>query len=312
MTKISVVIPLYNKEPHVKRALDSILNQTIQNFEIIVIDDGSTDNSAQVVKSFSDPRIRLIMQENSGVSIARNKGIKEAKSELIAFLDADDEWTSNYLEIILRMREKYPCAGLYATSMKNEFMDNILMELDEKVKKLVPEEGLLLNYFQIYKNGHALFGTSSVTVPAKVFSEVGGFQAGCWWGEDADMWGRIALKYPIAYSSKVCAFYYQNVVNGSVERRKPVEIHPFIKTAREALNAGEVQYEIINDLNDYVRFLEMFTAKHNIKAGNKTPAFNLLIRNDIKLAYKKKLLRIILSTSFKNNFPWLSKAVLKR
>ena len=76
------------------------------------------------------------------------KAYNEAKSELIAFLDADDEWTPNYLETILRLREKYPCAGLYATSIKNEFIDNALTELDEEVRKLVPKEGLILNYFQ--------------------------------------------------------------------------------------------------------------------------------------------------------------------
>ncbi len=93
MPLISVVIPLYNKEPYIKRAIDSILAQKIQDYEIIVIDDGSTDKSAEVVKSFPDPRIRLIQQENAGVSAARNRGIEEAKAELIAFLDADDEWT---------------------------------------------------------------------------------------------------------------------------------------------------------------------------------------------------------------------------
>ncbi|MGB9938210.1 glycosyltransferase family 2 protein [Methanosarcina sp.] len=104
---VSVVIPVYNKEPHVKRALRSVLNQTVQDFEMIVINDRSTDKSLQEVKSFSDPRIRLISQENSGVSIACNRGIDEAKSELIAFLDADDEWIPDYLETILRLRESY-------------------------------------------------------------------------------------------------------------------------------------------------------------------------------------------------------------
>jgi len=309
VVKVSVVIPLYNKEPHIKRALHSVYNQTIQEFEVIVVNDGSTDKSAQVVKSFCDSRVKLIHQENAGVSVARNRGINESKSELIAFLDADDEWMPNYLETILRLRENYPHAGLYATSMKNEYIDNMLVKLEEESRNLVPKEGLLLNYFKIYKNGHSLFGASSVTIPRKIFLETGGFQAGFWWGEDIDMWGRIALKYPIAYSSQVCAIYYQNVANSAVERKKPVKVHHFVKTTREALELGRVPHEFVNDLKEYIKFLEMFTAKHDIKAGDRDLALKLLARSDIKLAYKKKLLRIIISTSIKNNFPNLAEHI---
>ena len=311
LTKFSVVIPLYNKEPHIKRALDSVLSQTIQDFEIIVVNDGSTDQSAQVVENLKNSKIRLISQDNTGVSVARNRGIDESKSELIAFLDADDEWMPDFLETILQLQKNYPFAGIYATSLKNEFMDNVLLELNDELIRLVPEEGLLTNYFKVYKTGHALFCSSSVAVPAKVFSEIGGFQAGFWWGEDVDMWGRIALKYPIAYSSQACSVYYQNVTNSAVERRCPVRTHPFIETAKRALKLGEVPPEIINDLEEYIKFLEMFTAKHNIKAGDKNLAIKLLARNDIKLAYKKKLLRIILSTNIKNNYPMISKVILK-
>ena len=91
-----VVIPLYNKEVYIKNTLNSVLAQTIKDFEIIVVNDGSTDKSAEVVKSLSDPRIRLINQVNAGVSVARNRGINEAKADLIAFLDGDDEWKTKF------------------------------------------------------------------------------------------------------------------------------------------------------------------------------------------------------------------------
>ena len=90
MPEVSTVIPLYNKGPHIERAIRSVLGQMFQDIEIIVIDDGSTYNGACVVKDISDPRIRLIQQENARVSAARNRGIKEANADLIAFLDADD------------------------------------------------------------------------------------------------------------------------------------------------------------------------------------------------------------------------------
>ncbi len=315
LIKFSVIIPLYNKEPHVKRALDSVINQTVQDFEIIVVNDGSTDKSADVVKTFSDARIRLINQKNAGVSVARNRGINEAKSELIAFLDADDEWMPDYLETILRLREKYPFAGLYATSLKTEFIDNVLMGKDEELRKLIPDEGLILNFFKVNLKeiSHKdIFYTSSVTVPKKIFLELGGFQTGFWWGEDIDMWGRIALKHPFAYSSQACAVYYQNVVNSAAYRRKPVKGHPLLNTGKEALKRGNVSPEIAKDFEEYLEFVEMCTAKHNVEAGDKNLAFNLLIRKDIKLSYKKLLISAIISTMIETNFPAFSQLLFRK
>jgi len=95
--KVSIVIPLYNKAPYVRRALDSIAVQTFADFEAIIVDDGSTDMGAAVVANYSDPRFRLIRQENAGPGAARNAGIAQAQGEFIAFLDSDDEWLPNYL-----------------------------------------------------------------------------------------------------------------------------------------------------------------------------------------------------------------------
>ncbi|WP_410510330.1 glycosyltransferase family A protein [Methanosarcina hadiensis] len=314
LVKFSVAIPLYNKEPHVKRALDSVINQTFQDFEIIVINDGSTDKSAEIVKSYSDSRIRLINQKNAGVSAARNRGISEARSELIAFLDADDEWTPDYLETVRRLREKYPDAGLYATSLKTEFIDNVLMDKEKELRKVIPDEGLILNFFKVNLKDIShkdIFYTSSVTVPKKIFSEIGGFKTGYWWGEDIDMWGRIGLKYPFAYSSKVCAIYYQNVVNGAAYKKKPVKGHPLLETAKEALKLGEVPRGIIKDLKEYMKFVEMCTAKHNAEAGERDLAFKLLARSDIKLAYKKILLSTIILSVIESNFPKFYKFYFK-
>ncbi len=280
-----------------------------------MVNDGSTDKSADIVKSFSDARIRLINQKNRGVSVARNRGIDEAKAELIAFLDADDEWMPNYLETILRLREKYQDAGLYATSLKTEFIDNVLMDKDKKLRKLIPDEGLILNYFKVNLKDVShkdIFYTSSVTVPKKIFSEIGGFQTGFWWGEDIDMWSRIALKYPFAYSSHACAIYYQNVVNSAAYRRKPVKGHPLLETGKEALKLGRVPPEIIKDLEEYMRFVEMCTAKHNIEAGDKNLALSLLRRNDIKLAYKKLLISTMFLTAIENNFSAFSQFMVKK
>lgn len=183
--------------------------------------------------------------------------------------------------------------------------------LDAELRKLVPEEGLTSDYFKIQRNRNYIFGTSTVAVPSKVFSEPGGFHAGYWWGEDIDMWCRIALKYPVAYTSQACATYFQNTVNSTVKKKKAIKTHPFVKTARKALNSGEVPREVIEDLTEYVNLIEMDTAIHDICIGGNSLAFSLLTRNDTSISSKTKLLHI-LSTYSKNNMAGSSKFISRK
>lgn len=106
--KVSVIIPVYNKEHYVFETLQSLLEQTFSDWEAIVIDDGSKDNSADIVKCIKDPRIQFFQQSNHGVSYTRNKGIEMARGEFIAFLDADDTWFPDYLETVVRLSLQYP------------------------------------------------------------------------------------------------------------------------------------------------------------------------------------------------------------
>ena len=116
MTSISVVIPLYNKERYIHRAVESVLSQKIAPDEVIIVDDGSTDGGAREVKKISDFRIRLVQQSNSGECAARNRGIDEARNELVAFLDADDEWKPDFLAQIHRLMNNFPdCCLLYTS-----------------------------------------------------------------------------------------------------------------------------------------------------------------------------------------------------
>ena len=119
MPKASVIIPLYNKGPYIKRAIESIQNQTVKDIEIIVVNDGSTDNGPDIVESIKDKRIFLINQKNQGVGNALNRGVKESKSEFLTFLGADDEWTKRHLETLLRLKEKFPEAGAYSSTCLN-------------------------------------------------------------------------------------------------------------------------------------------------------------------------------------------------
>src|SRR5437016_2066869 len=105
--KASVIVPLYNKAPYIKRTLDSIATQTFADFEVIVVDDGSTDGGADVVAGYSDRRVRLLRQANAGPGSARNRGMDEATGEYLTFLDADDEWIPTFLETCVCLLEQH-------------------------------------------------------------------------------------------------------------------------------------------------------------------------------------------------------------
>lgn len=300
MPLISVVIPLYNKEPYIKRAIDSILAQKIQDYEIIVIDDGSTDKSAEVVKSFPDPRIRLIQQENAGVSAARNRGgIEEAKAELIAFLDADDEWTPPYfLETIWRLKEKYPEAGAYATGYKISRADEIKIA-DLKKFSPAPWEGPLQNYFKDAALGDHPVCSSAVCIPRNIIMELEGFKKGvAWGGEDLDLWGgRVALKYPIVYSCEVGVIYHKEAINRSFKKclSHPIDDHPFVKSVQELLINEGIPSQKLCDLRECIAKYQIMTAIQNINAGYRKCAKNNLKKCNTKLFQKEKLFFYCLS-----------------
>lgn len=288
MPLISVVIPLYNKELHIKRTIDSILAQKVQDFEIIVIDDGSTDKSAEVVKNFTDTRIRLIQQENAGVSAARNKGIENSKADIIAFLDADDEWTPSFLETVLRLREKYPEAGAYSTAI-DVYKYGRINSVKYNAIPPAPWEGLVPRYFLTVATGTYPVCSSAVCIPKRIFSELGVFQVGACWGEDDEFWGRIALHYPIAFSREIGAIYHKEAINRACNLSYRIEEHPLVKTAKSAIDMGEVSEEIQDDLVECISKRQIWTSICNIKSGNRQLAKENLRNCKTRLFKTEKL-----------------------
>jgi len=284
---VSVVIPLYNKGPHIARALNSVLAQTFQDFEVIVVDDGSTDDGAEVVRGFDDPRIRLIQQENRGVSAARNRGIEAARAELVAFLDADDEWLAGHLEVLLRLRDKYPEAGAYGTAYLVKRKDSkacVAAFSDDIPRK--PWEGLLPSYFKAAAFGDPPISASTVAIPKSVLTEMAGFATEAWWGEDTDLWGRIALKYPIAFSWDGMGIYHTESSNRACKKVKAVRENIFVTSARNALQAGEVSPELREDLLEYVASKQIQAACRNLAAGRPDIARDNL--KDCKTRYLRR------------------------
>lgn len=204
---ISIIIPLYNKAHQIRNTLASVLLQTYRDFELIIVDDGSTDDSIAEVQKFDDGRIRVIHQRNSGVSAARNRGIKEAKYDLIAFLDADDEWKPDYLDTQNRLAQKYPECSVFACNYefhnsKGQITPTIIRKLSFK-----SDTGILTNYFEVASISHPPLWTSAVVVRKKAIESVGGFPIGIKSGEDLLTWARLAVKFKIAYNRTPLAIY---------------------------------------------------------------------------------------------------------
>ena len=206
---ISVVIPLYNKEGQIAHTLQSVFTQTFQNFEIVIVDDGSTDNSVEEVERFDDSRIRLIHQTNAGVSAARNRGIEEARGELIAFLDADDEWKPEYLATQYGLYQKYPECNVYACNY--EFRDSEGKVTSTIIRKLPfeGEDGILSNYFEVASCSHPPLWTSAVVIKKSAIQAIGGFPLGIKSGEDLLTWARLAVNEKFAYSRKVLSVFIE-------------------------------------------------------------------------------------------------------
>lgn len=209
---LSVVIPLFNKEKTISATLQSVLNQSFQDFEIIVVNDGSTDNSISIVEVIKDERIRIINQENQGVSSARNKGIKEAKYKWITFLDADDLWMENHLEALRKMIIDYPNEQVFCTSFIRS-----TQQLKAKSSNAIQ---IINNYFERSLNEFIAW-TSVMCIKKEVFERVGYFNIKLSRGEDLDMWARLAKFYPIVKSSEITAIYNIDI-EGSLSAQKSV------------------------------------------------------------------------------------------
>ena len=198
MPLISIVVPLYNKERFIKETLDSVFNQTFLDYEIIIVDDGSNDNSASIVSEINDPRITLFSNSNNGVSHARNFGISKSNSDLIALLDGDDLWETNHLENLYTLYKSYPNCGLFAAAYYKKYFNG--RKIKANYNGVSPDHfGIINDYFYASFND-SIAWSSAVLVPKKTFNKIGMFDEEMRSGQDTDLWIRIALKESIAFS----------------------------------------------------------------------------------------------------------------
>lgn len=271
--KFSVVIPLYNKARYIGDTLRSVLAQTFTDYEVLVVDDGSRDDSLAAARQVQSDKIRVIPQENQGVSVARNTGIAHARGEYIAFLDADDQWHSNYLETIHRLTEAYPDSGFYVTAYEVDMGDGKV----HYSARRTPETGCVDSYWRTLAGGYDFVWTSATVIRRALLLEAGGFRPGELIGQDLDMWARVARIHPrVAYSAAVCVRYNRGAECNARTRVKIAWAGAFLRDLEEELDnpartpeeISAIQWKYDKKMTAYI-----FTA---IMAGEKARAAEAL------------------------------------
>lgn len=281
MPYFSVVIPLYNKENYISETLESVLSQTFADFEVIIVNDVSTDESLTVAQKFADGRIRIINHEkNKGLSASRNTGIENSQADLIAFLDADDLWEPKFLETIYNLVINHPEAALFATKYTEIYYTDIPI-----IPSFNAKTGILANFFKSNIN-KPVYCPSSLCVKKSVFNIIGLYKD-VYFGEDVDFNIRAHLKYKMAYSEDSLVRYRMHsenqITRSSMEGKTRVD-HDFY----ERENPGR------SDLKKYLDFHRYTMAKRYKMGGHKDDYHILLKAIDLKnLNYKQRILLML-------------------
>jgi len=287
----SVIIPLYNKENYIEETIKCVLNQTFTDFEIIIIDDGSTDKSYSVISKFNDSRITKIRQENKGVSIARNVGIRHAKSKYIALLDADDSWYENHLFELNKQITLFPNAGLYCNNYevlhKNSIRRKAKFNFNYDTNCV-----LVKDYFKA-SIINSLAWTSAVGFSKEKFENIGEFNTDLKTAQDLDLWIRFALQFKVSFNPIITMAYKFYVSNSLSKKEYNVMRYDFITSylKEEQLNASLKMYL---DINRYALAIRS-------KINNETELYKKLKKEiDYKnLNNKQKILLIFPKTLLK-------------
>lgn len=288
MPKVSVNIPAYNDEKYIAETVQSVINQTYQDWELIIIDDGSKDKTGEIVKSFTDPRIKYFYQENRGIGAARNSAIEKSSGEYIAFLDHDDLWLPSKLEKQIALFENNPDLGLVYcdTIFFNDKGD--IYRLYERYK---PFRGRVFR--ELLK--HYFLSCETVIIRKSVLGDVGGFMPQMMMAEEYDLFMRIAYKYPIDYVPEPLAKYRIHEKNysrgkhrqGLVEERETIE--------RLMSLYPDMQEKYKSELDDKMKDLKTQEVILLWKEGKKEDAKKFLAKIGF---FNKKIFLLMLAINF--------------
>lgn len=277
--KFSIVIPLYNKAPYIACTIESVLAQTLTDYEVIVVDDGSTDGGAELVAAMTDPRLRLMRQANAGVSVARNRGIEQARGEWVVLLDADDWHHPRFLASLVAAQQTYPQVDAVATQFVH-VPDN-----GGNLPPPWPDLGELLDVELItdlparWMVGPTLT-TGSVAIRTVRLQQMQPcFPDGESQGEDMDLWFRIAEQTPIALV-KAPLLAYRRAVKGSLttDHDMTLFLYPAIRRMQERALSGALSGQQRRSALQFVAQHKISQARHAITSGQRLEAMYWLIR----------------------------------
>ena len=254
MPKFSIVISVYNKGNFIKNTLESVFNQSITDYEVIIINDASTDHSEDVIRSINNDKITYhSFSKNKGAAAARNKGIELATNPYIAFLDGDDIWDANYLREIKTLINTFPNHKVFATAITIQEHDGF-RESQYTFSNPKNSQYLSLNYFEAsLKN--TILTSSSTVIEKSVFNDIGVYDTTIKSGQDTDLWIRLGMKYSIAFSTTPHATYLF----------APVSLYKSIKSVNDRPNF--VAYENTEKENKALKkFLDLNRFSLSIRA----------------------------------------------
>ena len=236
ISEISVVIPLYNKAAEIERTLRSVMGQSVQPREIIVVDDGSTDGSGDIVERMASPLLRLVRQPNAGVSAARNKAISLASGRWVALLDGDDRWSDDYLLTMAQLIERYPDCGAYGSAF---YVDNG----GEIVVADTPKSECVVDFFEESMSRYVLIPSAAI-LRRDLVVELGGFPEGMRMGEDQYLWTKIARVADVAFSPVPKVVYSRAASNRSASIFRPEQTKFSLEDLYDA-NASAISNEYV-------------------------------------------------------------------
>lgn len=267
---LSVIIPLYNKEISIGRAIESVLAQQYSHFELLVIDDGSTDQSFHQATVFSDPRVHLIRQTNQGVSAARNAGMRRARGEYLCFLDADDQYLPEFLSHIVTLIELKPDAALYSCSFN--IIDESGHQLQLASTFASAFAGQINDFFAAYRQNRSLICASSFAIRKELLQSIGGFPVGVRIGEDMFVWLQAALTGPLMHSAEPAAVVYQNAENRTIHLQQQELAWHLVYFFRDRQWTKHLSVEKVRQVDRFLRHNILVSAFGALRFGRRDVA----------------------------------------